>query len=354
MKILVTGICGFVGSEIARGLALQSGDVHEIVGIDNLSRRGSWLNRAVLETLGIKVLHGDIRCSSDLDQIGAVDAVIDAAANATVMAGVDGKASSRQLVENNLVGTINLLELCKRHQAAFVLLSTSRVYAIEPLARLALELKNEAFTLAAAPAIPGLTAQGIGEAFSTTAPVSLYGATKLASEQLALEYGNAFGFPVWINRCSVMAGAGQFARADQGIFTFWLHAWKEGRPLSYIGFGGHGYQVRDCLHPRDLPGLLQQQITTANDGRPAIVNLSGGAGAAMSLAQLSTWCAQRWGQRPVGAVHESRPYDLPWVVLDHELAARTWNWRPRIAITDILNEIAEFADTQSDWIGQSA
>ena len=49
--------------------------------------------------------------------------------------------------------------------------------------------------------------------------MSLYGATKLASEQLALEYGSTYGFPVWINRCGVLAGAGQFGRADQGIFA---------------------------------------------------------------------------------------------------------------------------------------
>ena len=49
------------------------------------------------------------------------------------------------------------------------------------------------------------------------------GASKLASEQLILEYGNSFDFPVWINRCGVLAGAGQFGKADQGIFSYWIH-----------------------------------------------------------------------------------------------------------------------------------
>ncbi len=82
-----------------------------------------------------------------------------------------------------------------------------------------------------------MTRQGVSEQFSTSAPVSLYGATKVTSEQLALEYGDAFGFPVWINRCGVMAGEGQFGRIDQGVFAYWLHSWREGRPLKYIGFG---------------------------------------------------------------------------------------------------------------------
>jgi len=57
---------------------------------------------------------------------------------------------------------------------------------------------------------------------STQAPISLYGSTKLACEVLALECGEAFGFPVWVNRCGVLAGAGQFGTPDQGIFAFWV------------------------------------------------------------------------------------------------------------------------------------
>ncbi len=115
-----------------------------------------------------------------------------------MLAGVDGKASSRQLVEHNLLGTLQLLEACKRWGAGFVLLSTSRVYSIPPLAQLAVEVCEGAFkpTPEALAASPGISADGVSEIFSTAAPVSLYGATKLASEALALEYGEAFGFPV--------------------------------------------------------------------------------------------------------------------------------------------------------------
>jgi CDP-paratose 2-epimerase len=353
MKLLITGICGFVGSEIARGLIAAGQSPADIVGIDNLSRRGSWRNREALARLGVGILHGDIRNASDVDGIGQVDCVIDAAANAAVMAGVDGKSSSRQLIENNLFGTVNLLELCKRDGAAFLLLSTSRVYAIEPLAGMNVAVAEGAYA-PREPLPPGLSPAGITESFSTAAPVSLYGASKLASEQLALEYGLAFDFPVWINRCSVMAGAGQFARADQGIFTFWLHSWKENRPLNYIGFDGHGHQVRDCLHPRDVVPLLREQMSTANDGRAAVVNLSGGIDNAMSLAQLSAWCMERWGPRELRSDPQPRPFDLPWVVLDHALATETWRWRPETPIEQILGEIAEFAEKNNDWIERSA
>ena len=77
-----------------------------------------------------------------------------------------------------------------------------------------------------------------------------------------MEYGDAFGFPVWINRCGVLAGKGQFGKADQGIFSFWIRSWKENRPLKYIGFDGKGSQVRDCLHPKDLLPVLKKQMET--------------------------------------------------------------------------------------------
>lgn len=360
MKLLITGICGFVGSTLTKALRESFPDI-EIVGIDNLSRSGAWLNRESLIVLGIQVIHGDVRCESDLSSIGPVDWVIDAAANPSVMAGVDGVASSRQLVEHNLVGTINLLEYCKRHSAGFILLSTSRVYSLEPLAALQVEARDEAFVPTDANVITGLSAHGIAETFSTAPPVSLYGATKVASEQLALEYGNAFDFPVWINRCGVLAGAGQFGKPDQGIFAFWLHSWFEQKPLRYIGFGGAGHQVRDCLHPRDLVPLLVKQMHHGS-GQPRsllagvssrVYNVSGGIESARSLAQLSQWCSQRWLPQTVVGTDETRPFDLPWVVLDSRRARVDWAWQPTVNVNEILVEIGEFACQNPEWMNVS-
>src|SRR5207302_1174559 len=111
----------------------------------------------------------------------------------------------------------------------------------------------------------GITSAGVSETYSTAPPISLYGATKLASECLALEFGETFGFPVWINRCGVLAGAGQFGRSDQGIFSYWIHSWAKRQPLRYIGFDGKGSQVRDCLHPRDIVPLLREQMCSAKE-----------------------------------------------------------------------------------------
>ena len=208
----------------------------------------------------------------------------------------------------------------------------------------------EPAALAAGALPPGVSAAGIAETFSTAAPVSLYGATKLASEAVALEYGHAFGFPVWINRCGVLAGAGQFGRADQGIFSYWIREWAARRPLRHIGFGGHGHQVRDCLHPADLaPLLLAQLDAPGRTDAPRVLNLAGGAGQAMSLRQLGAWCTERLGPHEVASDPAPRPYDLPWVVLDSALAEKTWGWRPRTPLHAILEEIAAHARAHPDW-----
>ena len=354
MKILITGVCGFVGSSLAQAFR-EENPGWSISGIDNLSRPGSEQNRARLKTFGVKFIHGDVRSAVDIETLPAVDWVIDAAANPSVLAGVEGAGSSRQIVEHNLGGTINLLEYCKRDRAGFILLSTSRVYAIRPLATLELEVRDQAFhpKPGATPAA-GMSAAGITEAFSTQPPLSLYGSTKLASEYLALEYGEAFDFPVWINRCGNLAGAGQFGRSDQGIFAFWIHSYLRRTPLRYVGFGGKGHQVRDCLHPRDLFSLLAQQMSETEKTSPRISNVSGGLTNSMSLAQLSDWCEARFGFRhEIGAERNGRVFDLPWVVLDSAQAAREWKWRPRQPIASILEEIALHAEQHPDWLERS-
>lgn len=354
MKILVTGVCGFVGSTLTRELINNIPGI-EIVGIDNLSRNGSWLNRSNLQSIGVKVIHGDIRNRGDVEALPQADWVIDAAANPSVLAGVDGVSSSLQLIENNVYGTVNLLEYCKRWKAGFVLLSTSRVYSIPGMSNLKMDVSNDAFIPSPGQQFPvGITTKGVGEDYSTSPPVSIYGSSKVMSEHIALEYGETFGFPVWINRCGVMAGAGQFGHPAQGIFAFWIHSFREKQPLQYIGFGGNGYQVRDCLHPGDLVSLLKKQFAEPlSTSKPRTVNISGGPQNSMSLKQLTKWCETKFGATIVAASNTQRPFDIPWIVLDPSKAEKVWGWKPQTTIESVLNEIADFAAVNSAWLSIS-
>lgn len=351
MKILITGICGFVGSVLARELPKHLENL-EVLGLDNLSRAGSESNRQSFAK-SARIIHADIRNPSDLETLPKVDWVIDAAANPSVLAGVTAGTSSRQLMEHNLLGTINVLEYCRRHQAGVVILSTSRVYSLSHLCALPLEVRKSEF-------VPrfnetretGFTQKGVAETFSTQAPLSLYGAAKLASEVVALEYLHAFQVPVHVNRCGVLAGAGQFGKPDQGIFSFWIHSYARRRPLKYIGFGGTGHQVRDCLHPRDLAGLVADQMHHPEKAGK-VLNVSGGVGHSISLARLSDWCSKRFGSHEIKSDGVDRPYDVPWLVLDSSGAHAEWNWHVSTPLPAILEEIAEHAEQHPEWLDRS-
>jgi CDP-paratose 2-epimerase len=354
MRILITGACGFVGSTLAHKFRDGWPD-WEIIGLDNLIRPGSELNRAPLKKRGVKIVHADIRNPSDLETIGRCDWIIDAAANPSVLAGVDGKTSTRQLLEHNLFGTVNLLELARSWNSGFLMLSTSRVYSIHQLAALSVEVKGERFEPRAKKSkIVGFSTRGVAEEFSVAPPLSLYGSSKLASEVLACEYAEAFGLPVFINRCGVLAGAGQFGKIDQGIFSFWIHSWRAQRPLKYIGFKGTGFQVRDCLHARDLTSLLAQQMRQPRKNVPRIVNVSGGLEQSASLRELSDWCANRFGKSNISGSKETRPFDVPWLVLDSSLAKEVWNWAPQTPLETIWNEIASHAEANPRWLEMTA
>jgi CDP-paratose 2-epimerase len=351
LKVLITGICGFVGSAIARALLTRLPNV-KIAGLDNFVRPGSETNRLELRRLGVAFFHGDVRCSSDFDQLPDADWVIDAAAQPSVLIGADGRTSSRQAVEHNLFGTINVLEYCKARKAGLVLLSSSRVYSIPQMQAIPLKESADTFLFDDSKPCPaGVSALGINEDFSTSAPVSLYGATKLASETMALEYGATYNLPVWINRCGVLAGAGQFGTAEQGIFSYWLHAHARRRPLGFYGFGGRGLQVRDALHPHDLATVILQQINSAGSVKPGrIFHLAGGSGNAMSLVQLTAWCDQRFGKHPATSNSADRPFDVAWIVLDSARASQAFAWQPEMTLPKILDEIAAHVDAHPDWL----
>ena len=339
--------------------------------MDNFLREGSRGNLEPLRKLGMQVTEGDIRNEADLAKMPKADWVLDCAAEPSVLAGVaptkSGQGSgmgSYELMDHNLIGTIKVLEHCKKTGAGFILMSTSRVYSVAPLSKLKVKVENGAYALAEGGRGQGagVSEKGISEEFSSEPPLSLYGASKRCAELLAMEYGDAFGFPVWINRCGVLAGKGQFGKADQGIFSFWIRSWKENRPLKYIGFDGKGSQVRDCLHPKDLLPVLKKQIAAGKVDRRweigdrgaegggqrkedrvdrRICNFGGGVENSCSLAQLSEWCERRFGAKKIENDPNPRPYDLPWVVMDSQRAKTLWGWGPATPLNHILEEIAE-------------
>jgi CDP-paratose 2-epimerase len=340
-KILVTGGAGFVGSSICYWL--KENFTSEVLAFDNLKRRGSELSLARLKAKGVGFVHGDVRVQSDLDECGKVDLVLDCSAEPSVLAGVDG--SPRYVIDTNLTGTINCLEHARKHDAAVIFLSTSRVYPIEPLSLLNYNEGETRFNLSNQQALEGASARGIAENFPLAGARSMYGATKLSSELIFREYIESYRIPGVINRCGVLTGPWQMGKVDQGVIVLWIAKHFFNKPLSYVGFGGKGKQVRDILHVRDLCKLLALQLKDLSSLKGDIFNIGGGLECSVSLAELTQLSSEATKQRvEIGSIPENRPNDIPIYLTDYSKALKRFGWKPEISVSTIVEEIA-------DWIG---
>jgi len=218
--------------------------------LDNLSRRGSELSLPRLRAAGVEFHHGDIRFVEDFSSLPPYDVLIDCSAEPSVQAGLAG--SPRSVLDTNLIGTINCLEAARTRGAAFLFLSTSRVYPIEGLNGLPFTETDTRFCWDGEARISGFSELGIAESFALDGARSFYGTSKLAAELLIKEYVFSYGTRALVSRCGVIAGPWRMGRVDQGVISLWVARHYFGRPLSYTGFGGQGKQVRDILHVRDL------------------------------------------------------------------------------------------------------
>jgi CDP-paratose 2-epimerase len=337
MRVLVTGGAGFVGANVSLGLAARHAD-WEVMALDNLHRRGSELNLPRLREAGVKFIHADVREIDDLLGVGEIDALLECSAEPSVLAGLD--SSPDYLVRSNLIGAYNCLELARRCQAQFVFLSTSRVYPVQALLQLAVEEAETRLTLADEQPLAGASTAGISEAFPLAGARTLYGTTKLAAELLIEEYRAAYGLRAVIDRCGVLAGPWQMGKVDQGVFTYWVLAHHFRRPLQYIGFGGHGKQVRDLLHVDDLLDLLDEQLRQPERWDGYTVNVGGGTECSLSLRETTTLCAEITGRKlDVTAVAETRPGDVPIYISDCSALQSLTGWRPSRGPSQILADI---------------
>jgi CDP-paratose 2-epimerase len=346
MRVLVTGGAGFIGASVALGLAGRHPD-WRILALDNLRRRGSELNLPRLRDAGVEFRHGDVREPADLLGFDALEAVVECSAEPSALAGVDG--SPDYVVSANLLGAYNCLELARRHAAYLVFLSTSRVYPVAALERLAVNEADTRLELADRQEVAGASAAGISEEFPLEGARTLYGTTKLSAELLIEEYRAAYGLRAAIDRCGVIAGPWQMGKVDQGVFTYWMLAHHFRRPVRYIGFGGRGKQVRDLLHVEDLVVLLDEQIQDPDRWDGSKLNVGGGRDCSLSLLETTRLCAEITGHElEIDSEDQPRPGDVPVYISDCRRLFELTEWRPRRSPREILADIhAWIADHES-------
>ncbi|MBN2430307.1 MAG: NAD-dependent epimerase/dehydratase family protein [Acidobacteria bacterium] len=337
-KVLITGGVGFVGANLAIFLSRQLPNL-SITCLDNLKRRGSEFNIRRLQEANVPFIHGDVRCPEDLDSLD-VDLLIECSAEPSILAGYKAPL---YMINTNFVGAVHCLELCRRFGAAFLFISTSRVYPIPSLLEIQLIETDERFTPCADQALPGISPLGISEEFPISGPRSLYGAAKYASELFIEEYHAAYHVPTVINRCGIIAGPWQMGKVDQGIVALWVMRHHFQMPLCYIGFGGTGKQVRDFLDIDDFCALVLMQLTHFDKVNGQVFNIGGGPKRSVSLRELTELCRMKMGcEIPLGSESSTRPGDVPFYVTDNSRISAALGWSPVLSREETIEKIARW------------
>ncbi len=330
MKILITGGCGFIGSNIAIFLKKRLKKAN-IFTLDNLIRKGSKLNKDRLMKNSIKNYKIDIINQKKILQLKKFDLIIDCCAEPAIEA---SRKNPDIVFNTNLIGTFNILKKCLKDNSDLIFLSSSRVYSIANLKKIK---KNFNFKKRIN------IKEKINENFETTLPSSLYGFTKLASEKLIKEMFFNRKMKFLINRFGVVSGPWQFGKQDQGFVPLWVakHLFK--KKLSYIGFGGHGNQVRDIIHVDDLCEVIIKQIKNLNKIKNITFNIGGGKKNSISLKDLTLKCRKISGNKiKISRVSKTSEYDIPYYVTDNKKIKKYYDWQPKKNVDQIVKDIYQW------------
>ena len=323
---MITGGCGFIGSNIAIFLKNKINKL-TIHSLDNLSRNSSKINLDRLRKNKIKNFNINISNKSKINSLIKYDFIIDCCAEAAVEA---SKLETERVFFTNLVGTFNILEKAKKDKSKIIFLSTSRVYSIKEILSKAKNINKKKYNFK------------INENFSKKSPISLYGFTKLSSEKLIEEYSFSNNIKFIINRFGVVSGPWQFGKQDQGFVSLWLWRFINKKKLNYIGFGGLGNQVRDVIHVHDVSELILQQIKKIKKINNKIFNVGGGLKNTISLKELTAKSRKITNNNVnVGRIKKTSNYDIPYYVTDNKKIYSFYQWRVKRDIDTIIKETFE-------------
>ena len=334
MKILITGGCGFVGSNIAIYLKKNLRKA-QISSLDNLSRKGSLVNKNRLKNYNIKNYNLNIENFKKIENLPKYNLIIDCCAEPAIEV---SRKDPNRVFSTNLIGTFNILKKCTSDNTNLIFLSSSRVYSINNLRNI---VKTSNLSK------PIKLKKLIDENFETSKPSSLYGFTKLASEKLIKEIFYETNQKFIINRFGVIAGPWQFGKQDQGFVSLWLakHLFK--MKLSYIGFGGHGNQVRDIIHIDDVCKIILIQIKKINKVNNETFNIGGGLKNSISLKNLTSKCQILTNNKiKINKITKTSIFDIPYFVTNNSKVKKTYKWHPTKKIDTLL------ADTLK-WLKQN-
>ena len=323
-NILITGGCGFVGTNLAIFLKSKKFVVNTL---DNFNRKGSRYNYKILKDNKIKNFNIDITNLKKILNLPKYDLIIDCCAEAAVEV---SKNEIDRVFNTNLVGTLNILKKIRKDKSKIIFLSTSRVYPLKDLNNL-VKNKNIKKKLN--------LKKKFNERDNIQGPKSLYGFTKLASEMLIEEFSFLFKIKFIINRCGVLSGPLQFGKQDQGFVSLWIWNHLNNKNMKYIGYGGHGNQLRDVLHINDLCELIFLQVKKINTINNKIFTVGGSKKSFTSLNSLTKLCENITTNRiKFKKIKKTSDYDIPYFISDNKIVSKTYRWKPKKNIKDIIQD----------------
>lgn len=342
--VVITGSSGLIGSEAVRAFAARG---HDIVGIENDMRRYFFGDEASVrpESARLRAEFPSFREESldirDYEAIRALFARFGRAISVVIHAAAQPShdwAAREPLTDFhiNATGTLHLLEAARAFcpDAVFILTSTNKVYGDSPN-RLPLLEQETRWELD--PAHP-FHARGIDESMSVDQTLhSLFGASKLAADTLAQEYGRYFGMKTAIFRCGCLTGPHHAGAELHGFLAYMMKCAMLGR--EYRIFGYKGKQVRDNLHAADLADAFLRVAAAPPSGE--VYNMGGGRASHCSLLEAAVWCEHIAG-RPLRTTYVETPRigDQIWYLSDtHKFASHYPGWRVTRDVPAILREI---------------
>lgn len=340
MRILVTGGAGFVGTNVASYFASQG---HQVVVLDNLSRRGVTDNRDWLlrHHPDIEFVEGDIRDQATVARVvRGADLIYHLAAQVAVTTSVTDPQSDFDI---NLSGTFNMLEALRLHapQAAFFFTSTNKVYG--GLEDLNVVRQGERYAFETQP-------QGVSEdrVLDFHSP---YGCSKGAADQYVRDYGRIYGLKTVVFRMSCIYGPHQCGNEDQG----WVaHFAREALLGGHLTIYGDGRQVRDILYVQDLVRAFATAAEQIDVTAGQIFNIGGGPENAISLLELIAELESLTGNTIPVSWEAWRPGDQRIYVTDVTRAGQEFGWRPSVSKVEGLRRLVDFLRTTQEAAAEPA
>lgn len=323
MKYMITGGCGFLGSNIASEV-LRRGD--QLIVYDNLSRIGGESNLAWLERLGtfrfIRANTNDFQTLADTIRNEQPDVIYHLAGQVAMTTSI---ANPRLDFETNTLGTFNVLEAVRQFTPMTIVVysSTNKVYGDFEYFHY-----DETPTRYVCREHPNGFDESVGLDFH-----SPYGCSKGAADQYMLDYARIFHLRTVVFRHSSMYGARQFGTFDQGWISWFVQKAVETAkaPSTTFTISGNGKQVRDVLHAEDMIRLYLAAAENIDRACGQVFNIGGGIDNSLSLLELFTFLENELNVRLSYTRLPPRESDQKVFVADIGKAKRLLNWEPRVS-----------------------